>query len=529
LHGFVLIFAVLWFAALLAAAGASVAIVLEPANAIGFAGALWLAVVSGNRLNNRWPAMWKVGVHPLPRTVQWFLAAQLSIQVGMMVPLSSWFFGRFPMAGIFVNLLAIPMVGVIVQLGLLTGLAGLLPFGAGLLAVPLGAAAGLAGYAFIWLAHSGAMLFPYPATPKPTLHWMVGYYSVIGCLLLMDSMGPRIQAAWYRIWPHLSGKKAVAVCSIAAPVALTLVPLLNLPGGTAASLRKVACLSAPQYPVVVAATDNSSAVVFNAGDFRFGERTLFSAIRNMGAVRVSPAIICGTHPGAGNEGLSGLIEKMCVEKCYLPVVSQDADQYLDAVGDEYLQRKAKQGKPWALEYRQAYERLFRTASNRDVELKSLVTGNLVDLQGLEAKVLPLPDTMPERFVSSASARLLEMNTWGFKWLIVTDSTVGVAEDVLKERGGDYNVVVLPTLDYRHSYGRLVDTIVELAGAENVIFSGNRVPSGFDLENWSDARPHIEVFATWRDGAVTGNRTVSGYLVLKAYRTGRTACVRRVTH
>ena len=66
-----------------------------------------------------------------------FLSAQLAIQFGMMLPLSAWFFGQFPIAGVFVNLLAIPAIGILVQLGMLTGLVGLIPVVGNVLAMPL--------------------------------------------------------------------------------------------------------------------------------------------------------------------------------------------------------------------------------------------------------------------------------------------------------------------------------------------------------------------------------------------------------
>ncbi len=51
-----------------------------------------------------------------------FVSAQVAIQIGMMWPLSSIYFYRFPIAGFYANFLAIPLIGWIVQLGWIAGL-----------------------------------------------------------------------------------------------------------------------------------------------------------------------------------------------------------------------------------------------------------------------------------------------------------------------------------------------------------------------------------------------------------------------
>lgn len=54
-----------------------------------------------------------------------FVAAQVAIQLGMMWPLSSVYFYRFPISGFYANFLAIPLIGWIVQLGWIAGLVDL--------------------------------------------------------------------------------------------------------------------------------------------------------------------------------------------------------------------------------------------------------------------------------------------------------------------------------------------------------------------------------------------------------------------
>lgn len=60
------------------------------------------------------------------RSLIQFVSAQVAIQIGMMWPFSSIYFYRFPISGFYANFLAIPLIGIIVQLGWIAGLINLL-------------------------------------------------------------------------------------------------------------------------------------------------------------------------------------------------------------------------------------------------------------------------------------------------------------------------------------------------------------------------------------------------------------------
>ena len=126
------------------------------------------------------------GYIDIPPSIGMFLAAQFAIQIGMMIPLSAYYFVRWPFAGAYVNLIAIPLVGIVVQLGVLAGLIGLVP-GVGIaLALGAGAANWIFTTLFIWLAHESAVAFPYPYVSKPTIGALLVYYAL--CALFL----------WYR-------------------------------------------------------------------------------------------------------------------------------------------------------------------------------------------------------------------------------------------------------------------------------------------------------------------------------------------
>ncbi len=144
---------------------------------------------------------WAFGLRPLggrgfadlPVVINGFLAAQCAIQLGMMIPLSAYYFSRWPVAGAAANLLAIPLIGVVLQLAMLACLLGLVP-GIGLwLALLLSAANWVVATAFMLVAHHASSWFPYPFVRRPGGLSLVVYFGAIALF-----------AGWDRVQPHLA-------------------------------------------------------------------------------------------------------------------------------------------------------------------------------------------------------------------------------------------------------------------------------------------------------------------------------------
>ena len=113
-------------------------------------------------------------IHP---GVAGFVAAQFGMQIGMMIPLSAYYFYRWPVAGAYANLLAIPLVGIVLQLSMLAGLIGLIPGFGIYLAILLNAANWIFSTLFLLIGHYFATWFAYPFVIKPTLRWLFIYYA----------------------------------------------------------------------------------------------------------------------------------------------------------------------------------------------------------------------------------------------------------------------------------------------------------------------------------------------------------------
>ncbi len=133
------------------------------------------------------------GFADLPVAVNGFLAAQCAIQLGMMIPLSAYYFSRWPVAGAAANILAIPLIGIVLQLAMLACLLGLIP-GVGLwLALLLSAANWVVAGVFMTVAHYAAAWFPYPFVRRPDGPALAVYFGAVALF-----------AGWGRLQPHLA-------------------------------------------------------------------------------------------------------------------------------------------------------------------------------------------------------------------------------------------------------------------------------------------------------------------------------------
>ena len=158
----------------------------------------------------------------MPEGVSTFIAAQVAIQIGMMVPLSAYYFARWPFAGAYANLIAIPLIGVVVQLGAIGGLLGLIPIVGPYITLLLNAANWIFASFFLWLAHVSALIFPNPFVRRPRVIEIVVYYAFIAAFIWHKPLWKWIKATCAtRGWTHRHAPAGFA-CVL---VAIALLPL----------------------------------------------------------------------------------------------------------------------------------------------------------------------------------------------------------------------------------------------------------------------------------------------------------------
>lgn len=162
-----------------------------------------------------------------------FTGAQLAIMTGMMGPLSFYYFCRFSVAGPFANFIAIPLIGIIVQMAILGCLIGLIPVVGPYLAMPLGAANWIFCLFFLWTAHASTYLpFPWVQTLTPRL--LLLYYAALGLFAFRRPLLDGIRYRWLEARMSadrsaLAALRLKIVAAIAAAIALVVACTVSLP------------------------------------------------------------------------------------------------------------------------------------------------------------------------------------------------------------------------------------------------------------------------------------------------------------
>ena len=146
-----------------------------------------------------WKVIGERGFEHLPAPVALFLSAQIAIQAGMMAPLSGFYFQRWASAGAYANLIAIPLIGVILQLALFAGIVGLIPVAGLYAALLLNAANWIFSSLFILLGHYAAAWFPFPFVRKPSLAGLAAYYALLALVVWRGPLLERARPRWARL------------------------------------------------------------------------------------------------------------------------------------------------------------------------------------------------------------------------------------------------------------------------------------------------------------------------------------------
>lgn len=517
-RGAAALFAGMWFIACILLVSFRTDWLTRPGNVAALLGALWLALRVGNRVNVRHPRLWHWGLDRLPVMLRLFIAAQLAIQLGMMIPMSAWFFGRFPVAGIFVNLLAIPAIGVLVQLGILTGLLGLIPVAGTWLAAPLGAAVTVVAHAFYELAHIAVTVFPLPVVPRPTPAQVALYYGILIVVLTADRYRGRLVALLYRLRNDSSpartlriGTTAILLILLAGPLIARLIP---------ERCREVLCLAGGRHPLVTAVTSRRRSIAVNGGDSFYGSRALFDGLRSQGVARLDIAILPGPQPQAGLEGLTKLVEDYPVGRCALVVYTEDPADYISEIGDPFLTKQAQARASWATRYERAYDRFLKAMELAGTDVSAVKTGPVVEAGNLHLQLLPTPDVLPSFGATAARTAPVVLDFGPFRWIILSDAQPDVLRAGNLKSAGPCDVLVLPDFSSRKSFDDMLNAAVQVTEPRVVVMSGSRAGS-FPIRAWAQNLGGFKLFTTARDGAIHATQRGERRMRLRGHVSGLT--------
>ena len=263
----------------------------------------------------------------LPEGVSTFIAAQIAIQIGMMVPLSAYYFSRWPFAGAYVNLVAIPLIGVVVQLGAIGGLLGLIPGFGVYLTLLLSAANWIFASFFLWLAHVSTLIFPYPFVRRPRVIEIVVYYFFIAAFVWHKPLWKWIRGVCDRRgWKHRYAPAFLACgIALAATTPLWVAP----PRDTRPPGLHVTVLSVQYGSAILVESPGGKRVLIDSGFVEHvrgrrneAERTILPFFSHRAIRRLDGMILTSPLPERA-AGASYILEQMRVSELYLPPMLED--------------------------------------------------------------------------------------------------------------------------------------------------------------------------------------------------------------
>jgi len=218
------------------------------------------------KLDREYPVLGNFGYHSIPRNLRQFFAAQFGIQFGMMIPLASVYFGRFPIAGGYANFIAIPLIGIIVNLGILAGLLGMIP-GIGLwIALCLNATNWLLCTFFLLIAHVSTVIFNYPQVTNWTISRLLLYYFCLAVFIWWDSISKKGKELLLSLnIPTFGPESKIYKISGAALAAVLLIILIQLTAHKTDDRVKTTVLAMRYASANVIQLPNGKTVLINGG------------------------------------------------------------------------------------------------------------------------------------------------------------------------------------------------------------------------------------------------------------------------
>ncbi len=267
-----------------------------------------------------------IGFQHIPSGLAVFIAAQFAIQIGMMIPLSSYYFMRWPFAGAYANLIAIPLIGIVLQLAIISCLSGLVPVIGGLLALFLSATNWLMASLFLWIAHASATAFPYPVVSRPTLRGLAVYYMLLAGFIWHRDVWYRLSALCERRGlrrPHVP----VAVC-----IALFLTVLTPLWLGVEKETTpfRVTVLSIGYGSSILIESPGGKKILVDAGYVQYdrgrrnpAERDILPLLSSRRIRRLDGVILTSPRPERA-AGISRILHHCYVDHLFVPPAIQGA-------------------------------------------------------------------------------------------------------------------------------------------------------------------------------------------------------------
>lgn len=413
----------------------------------------------------RWPDFSFERCSPLLRL---FLVAQGAILIGMMFPLSSFYFGRYALAGPYANFFAIPLTGVIVPIGLLAGLVGMIPGFGFFIALVLNAANDVYIKIFFYISHAADVFFPYPFVKNFTVGQLGVYYAGIAAFVWWEEIyffGKNIYNRFYKYAPDPRMRRSAAGMAAVAAILLVLLAAqawrrpLNMPPGTlrvtflSTSFGGSAVIQSPNGKTyVVDGSLNNRQAHSDAGGKIIAPFLLKQGIKTLDAVvltNAGPEHTEGLASIFGGFDVRGWYDPMPVRdiRHFAAVAASDSEEacriFFKDLGDPYLEKNM--GAPHVRRICESYTELAKIRERRNIPRIRATRGIYVEntqINGMPFRMQflgPRPEAVGLKDLSG----VLKVEYGAFSVLFTGDLGGEELASLLSESNESFDILVVP--------------------------------------------------------------------------------------
>jgi ComEC/Rec2-related protein len=454
----------------------------------------------------------------LPNWLQGFLGAQIAIFVAMMGPLSAFYFGQLSLAAPVANIIAIPLIGLIVQIGLIAGLCGaFIPVIGIYLALILNAANWLAVKFFLAMATFFSLLIPFPRVSQPGFAELAVYYVLLHLFFFRKEIavwGKAISHAVLDIWEDPDYRTSLKMVSVLILIVVTASGVLALTSiETRPDFR--ATMLDVGYGSSVLIEDGGKVILVDAGlndtlaEIDRGERVVQPALSEKKIAQIDAVILSSMLPERIS-GLSSVMRSYKVNKVYAPFpIPQDRRRisFEDfarsfSLADIKMQRKLKKGLNaglpsdfyWEIAY-ESYNRLIEDLAQFDVPFEQIKAGDSIK-EGNEPIEVLFPDKISDRYAAYYDGLILKISSKG-RNILFCSGNVHPLENLVNF-SPDY--IFLADLPYPYNkFERFVKSRNPEGIAVSFRFPASWLVDGYHLAGTISARnkSYIPRFREWR--------------------------------
>jgi len=376
------------------------------------------AFVLANRLSNL-STFQSFAFEMLPNWLQGFLSAQVAILVAMMGPLSAYYFGQFSLASPIANLIAIPLIGLIVQIGLVAGLVGAFVPVLGLpIALVLNAANWLGVKFFLGMATFFALIIPFPRVSQPGFGELLLYYAILHLFYFYSDIKLWVMALYEAaadLWEDEYYRNSLAALAIGVAVIAVAAGVFALTRIERLPEMRLTMLDVGYGSSLLIESDNRITLVdcgLNdplAGTDR-GERVVQPALSGKQAREVHAVILSSALPERIS-GLRSVLANYRVNKLYVPFPLPEDGKRINfetyvrtfLLGDLKLEKRIKSGMNagvppayfWELAY-DSYNQLIEDVHRYKIPVQRIAAGDKIDDAAGTIEVLYPKADAPEK-------------------------------------------------------------------------------------------------------------------------------------